>query len=156
MPAFLPPCRTVGDAWAALQAQKGLSDGEAVDLWAHQVQTAALLHQQGADDETVQAALLHDLGDGRVSEAEHAQWGADLVRPLLGERVANGPPRAARRVAVAAPQADRNRPAAGSAGREGAAKPRSEPREFGMWSGSRRADTLSAEGGAKGTAAPFP
>jgi predicted HD phosphohydrolase len=38
--------------------------------------------------EMVAAALLHDLGDGRVAEVEHAAWGAELVRPLLGERVA--------------------------------------------------------------------
>ena len=84
----LAPFTTVDQALAALDAQKGMSDGEAVDLWTHQVQTAALLHRQGADDEMVAAALLHDLGDGRVSEAAHAAWGAELVRPLLGDRVA--------------------------------------------------------------------
>jgi len=82
------PFRTVAEAWAALEGQKGMSDGEAVDLWRHQAQTAAVLLAQGADDEMVVAGLLHDLGDGRVSEAAHAAWGAALVRPLLGERVA--------------------------------------------------------------------
>lgn len=82
------PLVSVEAVWAALQAQKGMSDGEAVDLWTHQVETAAILAAQGADDELVVAALLHDLGDGRVSEAEHAPWGAALVRRLLGERVA--------------------------------------------------------------------
>lgn len=82
------PFRTVEEAWAALDEQKGMSDGEEVDIWRHQVQTAAVLLQQGADDEMVVAGLLHDLGDGRVSEVAHAPWGAALVRPLLGERVA--------------------------------------------------------------------
>ncbi len=86
--ALPEPARSVDELWAALEAQNGMSDGEAVDLWTHQVQTAALLFQQGADDEMVAAALLHDLGDGRVSEAAHAEWGAALVRPVLGERVA--------------------------------------------------------------------
>ena len=82
------PFATVDQAWAALEAQKGMSDGEAVDIWTHQVQTATLLLKQGSDPEMVAAALLHDLGDGRVAEVEHAAWGAELVRPLLGERVA--------------------------------------------------------------------
>jgi predicted HD phosphohydrolase len=82
------PLRTADEAWAALEAQQGMSDGEAVDLWTHQVQTAAALVRAGEDDEMVVAGLLHDLGDGRVSEAAHAAWGAALVRGLLGERVA--------------------------------------------------------------------
>jgi len=84
----MEPFRTAQEAWAALEAQQGMGDGEAVDLWRHQVQTAALLLGQGAADEMVVAGLLHDLGDGRVSEAAHAAWGAALVRPLLGPRVA--------------------------------------------------------------------
>ena len=82
------PLQSVDAVWAAFATQEGMSDGEAVDIWTHQVQTADLLTRQGEDDEMVVAALLHDLGDGRVSEADHAEWGAALVRPLLGERVA--------------------------------------------------------------------
>jgi predicted HD phosphohydrolase len=65
-----------------------MSDGEAVDIWTHQVQTADALRQEGADDEMVVAGLLHDIGDGRVSPAAHGPWGGALVRDLLGERVA--------------------------------------------------------------------
>jgi predicted HD phosphohydrolase len=65
-----------------------MNDGEAVDLWTHQLQTAAGLERLGADEELIVAGLLHDLGDGRVAEAAHAPWAAALVRPLLGERVA--------------------------------------------------------------------
>ena len=83
----LPP-HTAETAWELLAAQKGMSDGEAVDLWTHQIQTAARLLADGADDELIVAGLLHDLGDGRVSEAAHATWGGALVRDLLGERVA--------------------------------------------------------------------
>lgn len=82
------PFTTTDEAWAALVEQRGMNDGEAVDLWEHQVQTAEGLERLGADEELIVAGLLHDLGDGRVAEAAHAPWAAALVRPLLGERVA--------------------------------------------------------------------
>ncbi len=84
---IVKPFTSADDAWQALEEQQGMSDGEAVDLWQHQLQTAAGLYQQGADDELIVAGLLHDLGDGRVRDAEHSQWAASLVLPLLGERV---------------------------------------------------------------------
>ncbi len=82
------PFTTTDEAWAALLEQQGMSDGEAVDLWEHQLQTAAGLERLGADEELIVAGLLHDLGDGRVAEVAHAPWAAALVRPLFGERVA--------------------------------------------------------------------
>jgi predicted HD phosphohydrolase len=82
------PFATVDEAWAALLAQAGMGDGEAVDLLEHQLQTAEGLERAGADDELICAGLLHDLGDGRVSPEEHAAWAAWLVQPLFGERVA--------------------------------------------------------------------
>lgn len=82
------PFTTTDAAWAALVEQRGMSEGEAVDLWEHQLQTAAGLERLGADEELIVAGLLHDLGDGRVAEAAHAPWAAALVRPLFGERVA--------------------------------------------------------------------
>jgi len=83
----LPP-QNAEAAWALLEAQRGMSDGEAVDIWTHQVQTAEALRRDGADDELVVAGLLHDIGDGRVPEAAHGPWGGALLRRLLGERVA--------------------------------------------------------------------
>src|SRR6187455_1956004 len=88
MPAALRPFTTTDEAWAALVEQCGMHDGEAVDLWEHQLQTAEGLERLGADEELIVAGLLHDLGDGRVAEAAHAPWAAALVRPLFGERVA--------------------------------------------------------------------
>jgi len=85
---MLRPFTTTDEAWAALVEQRDMNDGEAVDLWEHQVQTAEGLERLGADEELIVAGLLHDLGDGRVAEAAHAPWAAALVRPLLGERVA--------------------------------------------------------------------
>ncbi|HWE60980.1 MAG TPA: HD domain-containing protein [Chloroflexota bacterium] len=82
------PFQTADEAWAALVEQQGMSDGDIVDLWRHQLQTADELLRAGADEELVVAGLLHDLGDGRVTEAQHGPWAAHLVRPLLGDRVA--------------------------------------------------------------------
>jgi predicted HD phosphohydrolase len=82
------PFDSVDAAWAALEGQRGLGDDEVIDLWEHALQTAEGLDRGGADDELIAAGVLHDLGDGRVSEADHAPWAAALVRPLLGERVA--------------------------------------------------------------------
>ncbi len=84
----MEPFKTTDEAWAALVEQRGMGDGETIDLWEHQLQTADGLARRGADDELVAAGLLHDLGDGRVAEAAHAPWAAALVRPLLGDRVA--------------------------------------------------------------------
>ena len=84
----MQPFTTTDEAWAALVEQQGLNDGEAIDLWQHQLQTAEGLERRGADEELIVAGLLHDLGDGRVAEAAHAPWAAALVRPLFGERVA--------------------------------------------------------------------
>ena len=84
----MEPFATTDEAWAALVAQRGISDGETIDLLEHQLQTAEQLERRGTDEELIVAGLLHDLGDGRVAEAAHAPWAAALVRPLLGDRVA--------------------------------------------------------------------
>ena len=84
----MEPFKTTDQAWAALVEQRGMGDGESIDLWEHQLQTADGLERRGADDALIVAGLLHDLGDGRVAEAAHAPWAAALVRPLLGDRVA--------------------------------------------------------------------
>jgi predicted HD phosphohydrolase len=70
-----------------LQRESG--HGDVLDLVEHALQTAERLEQLGCDDELIVAGLLHDLGDGRVAASDHASWAADLVRPLLGCRVAS-------------------------------------------------------------------
>jgi predicted HD phosphohydrolase len=66
-------------------------DGEALDALAHHLQCAALLAESAPDDLELQVAgLVHDIAStvwpGRP--ATHARAGAQLVRPLLGARVA--------------------------------------------------------------------
>lgn len=51
----------------------------------HALQTATRALRDGADDETVFAALFHDIGD-RVSPINHAAVGAAILRPFIGPR----------------------------------------------------------------------
>jgi predicted HD phosphohydrolase len=90
---------------AKIFAERGADHyGEAVTQLAHALQCAALGSREGADDEVVLAALLHDIGhlcaggQGRKTADEpepheHAQshhgiWGARLVGPFVPARVA--------------------------------------------------------------------
>ena len=83
--------QTVDELFACLAAGGRAFDGETVDLLAHGLQCAALLvAAEPADLELQVAGLVHDLGTivapGRSSH--HARIGGDVVRPLLGARVA--------------------------------------------------------------------
>jgi predicted HD phosphohydrolase len=67
--------------------------GESVTQLAHALQCAALAREDGADDEVVLAALLHDVGQFTASAADrktlhHGHHGANLLRPFVPERVA--------------------------------------------------------------------
>jgi predicted HD phosphohydrolase len=67
--------------------------GEPVDQRQHALQAAALAQAEGADDELVLAALLHDIGRAQSVVARYPGAGHDLagelfLREILGERVA--------------------------------------------------------------------
>jgi gamma-butyrobetaine dioxygenase len=67
--------------------------GEPVDQRQHALQAAALAQAEGADDELVLAALLHDIGravsvERRYPGAGHDVAGEEFCRDILGERVA--------------------------------------------------------------------
>src|SRR5262249_24077158 len=61
--------------------------GEAVDERAHALQCAWYALRDGADDDLVLAALLHDAGRAMDPELDHERSGEELGRRLLGERV---------------------------------------------------------------------
>ena len=61
-------------------------DGSPIDAYAHSLQTATLAYHDGADDETVFAALLHDIGQ-LYSEHNHAEVSAAILKPYLSERM---------------------------------------------------------------------
>src|SRR4051812_37924506 len=53
----------------------------------HMIQSALRALKTGADEETVLACLLHDIGFG-LHAADHGYWGAQLVAPYVSEKVA--------------------------------------------------------------------
>ena len=56
--------------------------GYKVDRYEHSLQTASRAFRDGADEETVVCALLHDIGDTLAPE-NHAQLGAAVLRPYV-------------------------------------------------------------------------
>ncbi len=85
----------IDDLVAVLRAAAGRPDdehsGEVVHVLAHGLQCAAVLERSHPDDPELQAAgLVHDLGHVVVpgDVAGHGRHGAELVRPVLGDRVA--------------------------------------------------------------------
>lgn len=77
---------------ALLTAGAEVTYGERVTMLDHALQTAAVAANDGADDELVLAALLHDIGHvlgdaGAWGLPTHAEVGARALRPLLAPAV---------------------------------------------------------------------
>ena len=63
----------------------GLRDvrvGYQVDRYAHSLQTATRALRDGADEETIVCALLHDIGDNLAPD-NHAEFAAEVLRPFV-------------------------------------------------------------------------
>jgi predicted HD phosphohydrolase len=69
---------------AMLQRLAGDKIGYLVDRYEHSLQTATRAFRDGADEEMVVCALLHDVGDTLAPE-NHAQLGAAILRPYISE-----------------------------------------------------------------------
>lgn len=76
---------------ALLNSLRGVFDGEAVDELDHALQSAAIAIADGADDELVLAAALHDLARsprlGVVDDAAHDRVAQTWLTPRFGQRV---------------------------------------------------------------------
>jgi predicted HD phosphohydrolase len=70
-----------------LREQRGNTLGYRVDRFEHSLQTATRAFRDGADEETVAIALLHDVGDG-IGLFNHSEVAAALLRPFVSERSA--------------------------------------------------------------------
>ena len=68
-----------------LRALAGSLAGYRVDRLEHSLQTATRAHRDGADEEMVVAALLHDIGD-LLSPHNHSELAAAVLRPYVSER----------------------------------------------------------------------
>jgi predicted HD phosphohydrolase len=59
--------------------------GYRIDRYQHSLQTATRAQRDGADEESVVCALLHDIGDVLAPE-NHSQVSAAILRPYVGDR----------------------------------------------------------------------
>jgi predicted HD phosphohydrolase len=59
--------------------------GYQVNRYVHSLQTATRAHRDGADEETVVCALLHDVGD-LLAPDNHGELAAALLAPYVSER----------------------------------------------------------------------
>ncbi|HEY7887232.1 MAG TPA: HD domain-containing protein [Steroidobacteraceae bacterium] len=70
----------------ALRALDDGLDGYQVTRLAHCLQTATRAEADGADEEMIVAALVHDLGDGLAPE-NHSNYAAEIIRPYVRAEV---------------------------------------------------------------------
>lgn len=68
----------------ALEPLHNSYPGDQVDRYEHSLQTATRAFRDGADDETVVAALLHDIGDVLAPD-NHADYAASVLKPYVSQ-----------------------------------------------------------------------
>ena len=68
-----------------LQKLKNSLAGYQVDRYEHSLQSATRAYRDGADEEVIVAALLHDLGDSLAPE-NHSEMAAANIRPYVSEK----------------------------------------------------------------------
>lgn len=71
---------------SALRALDDGLDGYQVTRLAHSLQTATRAEADGADEEMIVAALVHDLGDTLAPE-NHSNYAAEIIRPYVRAEV---------------------------------------------------------------------
>ena len=74
--------RVAEQVLAMLNQLAGITDGFAVDQLMHACQTATMAERAGADDETIIAALCHDIGK-IVSVFNHPEIAAAILKPYV-------------------------------------------------------------------------
>lgn len=88
---MLQPMTEVDETAALLRSLRDVWDEEAVDELDHALQSAARAIEDGADDELVLAAALHDLAHSPMFDASaaerHDAAARDWLTPRFGERV---------------------------------------------------------------------
>jgi len=70
---------------AHLQLLKDAVSGYQVSRYEHSLQAATRAHRDGADEETVVCALLHDIGDVLAPD-HHDRYAAAVLAPYVSER----------------------------------------------------------------------
>ena len=70
---------------AMLRDLAGSLSGYQIDRLEHSLQCATRAHRDGAEEEMVMAALLHDIGD-MIAPHNHSELAAAVLRPYVSER----------------------------------------------------------------------
>lgn len=70
----------------ALEGLKGTLSGYQIDRLSHSLQTAARAEADGADEDMIVGALVHDLGD-ELAPYNHSQYAAAIIRPYVRSEV---------------------------------------------------------------------
>ena len=78
------PVPVADNVLALLRAIEGYNAGYRICRYRHVLQTATRASRDGADEETVVVALLHDIGD-MVAPENHAAFAAELLRPYVSD-----------------------------------------------------------------------
>lgn len=79
-------CASLADRiLATFRSQATTFDGYQVTRQQHALQTATRALRDGADEEMIVAALLHDLGDA-LAPHNHSEYAASILRPYVSER----------------------------------------------------------------------
>ncbi|HMB78398.1 MAG TPA: HD domain-containing protein [Kiloniellaceae bacterium] len=68
-----------------LRQMQGPKLGYKIDRYQHSLQTATRAERDGADEETIVCALLHDIGDV-VAPRNHSQFAAAVLRPYVSDK----------------------------------------------------------------------
>jgi len=75
----------VGNVLSMLDHLKGEERGFQVNRYVHSLQSATLAHADDADEETIVAALLHDIGDS-IAPDNHSALAGALLRPYVSDK----------------------------------------------------------------------
>jgi predicted HD phosphohydrolase len=76
-------CRSLADrVLEHLGLLAGDKIGYRIDRFQHSLQTASRAHRDGADEEMVVAALLHDIGD-TIAPENHSELAASMLQPYV-------------------------------------------------------------------------
>jgi len=75
-----------GRLLAALRRLDGSLEGYLVTRLTHSLQTATRAERDGADEEMIAAALLHDVGDD-LAPWNHAAFAAEILRPYIRPQI---------------------------------------------------------------------
>ncbi len=78
------PVPVADNVLALFRAIEGHNAGYRICRYQHALQTATRASRDGADEETVVVALLHDIGD-LVAPKNHAAFAAEILRPYVSE-----------------------------------------------------------------------